>query len=114
MRVPPVAGVERNGTASVVRLTGELDLYNAHEVREVLLTAASAEPERIVVELSDVSFVDSTVLGVLIEARTKLPNRRAFLLAAPRAQTRRALELAGLDGHFGIHETLELALAARL
>jgi anti-sigma B factor antagonist len=114
VRVPPVAGVERNGTASVVRLTGELDLYNAHEVREVLLTEASAEPERIVVELSDVSFVDSTMLGVLIEARTKLPNPRAFLLAAPRAQTRRALELAGLDGYFGVHETLAEALAASL
>ena len=90
----------------------ELDLYNAHEVREALLNEASAEPERIVVELSDVAFVDSTALGVLIEARTKLPNHRAFLLAAPRAETRRALELAGLDGHFGVHETLEAALAA--
>jgi anti-sigma B factor antagonist len=114
VRVPPVAGIERNGTASVVRLRGELDLYNAHEVREVLLTEALAEPERIVVELSDVVFVDSTVLGVLIEARTKLPNHRAFLLAAPPAQTRRALELAGLEGHFGVHDTLESALAADL
>ncbi len=54
------------------------------------------------------------MLGVLIEARTKLPNRRAFLLAAPAAETRRALEIAGLDGHFGVHETLEGALGAQL
>lgn len=114
MRVPPVAGIERNGTAAIVRLTGELDLYNAHEVREVLLNEAATEPERLVVELSDVAFVDSTMLGVLIEARTKLPNPRAFLLAAPPPQARRALELAGLDGHFGVHETIDGALVARL
>ena len=114
LREPPVAGVERNGSAVVVRLSGELDLYNAHEVRRVLLEECAREPERVVVELSQVRFIDSTALGVLIEARTKLANRRAFLLAAPGVETRRALEVSGLDRHFGLHETLEDALGAQL
>ena len=114
LREPPVAGVERNGSAVVVRLSGELDLYNAHEVREVLLAEAASEPERIVVELSDVRFIDSTALGVLIEARTKLPNRRAFLLAGPGVETRRALEISGLDRHFALHDSVDDALAAKI
>jgi anti-sigma B factor antagonist len=114
LREPPVAGVERNGGAVVVRLTGELDLYNAHEIREALLQECQLGPERLVVDLSEVKFIDSTALGVLIEARSKLPNRRAFLLAAPALETKRALEISGLDRHFGVFETLDDALAASL
>ncbi len=114
LREPPVTGVERNGQAVVVRLAGELDLYNAHEVRVALLEECARGPERLVVDLSQVKFIDSTALGVLIEARTKLPNRRAFLLAAPAVETRRALEISGLDRHFGLHETLEDALGANV
>lgn len=114
LREPPVAGVERVGDAVVVRLTGELDLYNAHEVRNVLVDEAARAPERVVVDLSGVDFIDSTALGVLIEARTKLTNRRAFLLAAPAVETRRALEISGLDRHFGLHDSVDDALGAPL
>jgi anti-sigma B factor antagonist len=114
LREPSVAGVERNGDTVVVMLAGELDLYNAHEVRETLLAECEREPNRLVVDLSRVAFIDSTALGVLIEARAKLANRRAFLLAAPAVETRRALEISGLDRHFALHETLEEALAAEL
>jgi anti-anti-sigma factor len=83
LRETPVTAVEDRDGAIVVRLAGELDLYNAHLVRDVLLAAAKREPERLVVELSGVTFIDSTGLGTLIEARTKLANRSAFLLAGP-------------------------------
>ena len=114
LRERPVAGVDRNGQAVIVRLAGELDLYNAHEVRETLLEECAADPKRLVVDLSKVVFVDSTALGVLIEARAKMPNRRAFLLAAPAVETRRALEISGLDRHFGLHDTVESAVSAEL
>jgi anti-anti-sigma factor len=104
--------VDRDGSAVIVRLAGELDLYNAHEIRDTLLEESAANPERLVVDLSAVGFIDSTALGVLIEARSKMANRRAFLLAAPAVETRRALEISGLDRHFGLHDTVEDALAA--
>ena len=112
IREDPIAGIERNGGSVVVSLAGELDLYNAHEVREALLECCAEGPERLVVDLSDVKFIDSTALGVLIEARTRLANRRGFLLAAPGLETRRALEISGLDRHFSVHESREAALAA--
>ena len=71
----PVAGVEERDGAVVVRLAGELDLYNAHAVRDQLLAAAERGPERLVVDLSGLTFIDSTGLGVLIEARKAVPVR---------------------------------------
>lgn len=114
LQEPPVAAVRERDGAIVVELTGELDLYNAHAVRQALLEQAGREPERLVIDLSRVTFIDSTGLGVLIEARTQLANRRAFLLASPGLETRRALEISGLDRHFAVHESLDAALAAAL
>lgn len=114
IREDPVAGVDRSDGATVVRLAGELDLYNAHAVREALIAACEESPDRLVVDLSGVNFIDSTALGVLIEARTRMENRRSFLLAAPGLETRRALEISGLDKHFTVHENLDDALSASL
>jgi len=109
-----VLAVEVVGLARVVKLAGELDLYNAPQVREALLQATAASPQRVVVDLGEVLFIDSTALGVLIEARTKLDDGRAFLLAAPGLETRRALEISGLDRHFSVHESVSEALVAKV
>jgi anti-sigma B factor antagonist len=114
LRKDPVVGVEKVGNACVVRLAGELDLYNADAVRTSLVEACADSPERVVVDLDEVEFIDSTALGVLIEARTKLENKRAFLLAAPGLETRRALEISGLDRHFSVHKTVSEALVAKV
>lgn len=114
IREDPVAGIERTDGFVVVSLAGELDLYNASTVREALLACCAESPERLIVDLSGVKFIDSTALGVLIEARTRLANRKSFLLAAPGLETRRALEISGLDRHFAVHETVEQARAATL
>ena len=110
LRRPPVLSVESFDNARVVRLAGELDLYNAAVVRETLVEACTDGPAKVVVDLSEVEFIDSTALGVLIEARTKLPNRKGFLLAGPRLETRRALEISGLDRHFAVHDSVDEAL----
>jgi anti-sigma B factor antagonist len=111
-REDPVARIARNDGSVVVSLAGELDLYNAHAVREALLACCAEEPERLVVDLSAVRFIDSTALGVLIEARTQLANQGGFLLAAPGLETKRALEISGLDRHFAVHDTVDAALSA--
>ena len=108
----PVSGVDRDDGVVVVHLTGELDLYNAHQVREALVACTEESPSRLVVDLSGVEFIDSTVLGVLVEARSRMDEKQAFALAAPGQETRRALEVSGLDKHFNVRETLEEALAS--
>jgi anti-sigma B factor antagonist len=114
LRKHPVLGVDAVGDACVVRLGGELDLYNAAQVRSALAEACAQVPERIVVDLGEVEFIDSTALGVLIETRTKLVNRDGFLLAAPGLETRRALQISGLDKLFTVHDTVPDALGAKV
>ena len=109
LREPPVRGVESVNGAVVVHLAGELDLYNADEVRDALAQAIASSPQRIVVDMEHVEFVDSTALGVLIEARSKL-GRDGLALAAPRLDTRRTLQVSGLDRHLPVHETVAEAL----
>lgn len=110
----PLVRTTAEGDAVVVRLAGELDLYNAPQVRAALTDIVEAQPARVVIDLSAVDFIDSTALGVLIESRAKLPNRQAFLLAAPAIETRRALQVSGLDRHLRVHDSVEDALAAAI
>lgn len=114
LRKDPVLSVESVGEACVVKLGGELDLYNAAQIRDTLSEALADSPGRVIVDLSEVEFIDSTALGVLIEARSKIDNRRAFLLAGPALQTRRALEISGLDRHFTVHDSVSEALLAKV
>ncbi len=111
LRRPSVGGIERRNCAVVVHLAGEIDLYNAADVGAVLADVAESEPDRVVVDLGAVDFVDSTALGTLIEARKRLANARLHL-AAPRPDVRRALEVAGLIGHFPVHDSVDAALAS--
>jgi anti-sigma B factor antagonist len=107
-----VAGVNRREGAVIVSLAGELDLYNAEEVRRALLDTLAEGAELLVVELSEVTFIDSTALGVLIEARSRMADRSGFRLAAPGLEVRRALEVSGLDRHFVVRDTVADAVGS--
>jgi anti-anti-sigma factor len=110
LRRPPVEAVERHNGGMVVRLGGELDLYNVGEVRTALARAAEQAPERLVIDLGAVDFLDSTALGALVEAGRGSEIR--MLLAAPGPEVRRALEVSGLTSHFDVRDSVDDALGA--
>ena len=105
-----VAGIAERGSVLVLSLAGELDLYTAPALQEALQAAVARSPKRLVVDLAEVTFVDSTVLGSFVETRSQLGDGRAFALAAPGLEVRRALEVSGLDRHFAVYETVDVAL----
>jgi anti-sigma B factor antagonist len=105
----PIVGLAERGDALVLSLAGELDLYSAPALREALRRAVERSPKRLVVDLAEVTFVDSTILGALVEARSQLGGGDAFVLAAPGLEVRRALEISGLDRHFAVHDRIETA-----
>ncbi len=110
LREPPVRATESRNGAAVITLAGELDLYNAEEVRTALAKAIDEGATPIVVDMAAVEFMDSTALGVLIEARSRLGGD-GLRLAAPQLGTRRTLQVSGLDRHLPVHDSVDAALA---
>lgn len=90
----PIGSIERRDGAVIVRITDELHLCNAPQIRSTLLALIAEDPDRMIVDLGEVDFIDSTVLGALFEVRGKLGNGRAFLFAAPGRETHRAPQIS--------------------
>jgi anti-sigma B factor antagonist len=106
LREPPVRSVERRDDAALIVLGGELDLYNADDLRSALTDAIGGHPRCVVVDLAEVEFIDSTALGVLIEARSKLGENR-LRLAAPQLETKRTLQVSGLDRQLPVYDSVD-------
>ena len=86
-----------------VHLHGELDMSTATELRERLLGLASEGPTQVTVDLSQLSFVDSTGLSVLITGLKRLRQQGGDMaLRSPTPATRRVLEITGLNEVFAI------------
>jgi anti-sigma B factor antagonist len=111
LRVPAVGAVDRRGDDVVLRLAGELDLYNSAEVAAALEELAADGPSRVIIDLSEVAFVDSTALGTLVEARRQIGGD-GLVLVAPGPDVARALEISGLDQHFTVRGSVDEALAS--
>src|SRR3954471_8162058 len=107
------ANVEpRPGGIGVVKLNGRLDLLVAAEMKQRLNEAVSAGHRRLVVDLSEVPFIDSSGLGALIgglkAARLAGGDLR---IASPRDQARVILELTTLDRVLRPYATVAEAVA---
>jgi anti-sigma B factor antagonist len=77
----------------IVAVQGEVDLTTAPEFAEVLRTVTTLDAPEVLVDLSGVTFMDSTGLGVLVMAARKVTVR----IVGSSPAIGRILELAGLD-----------------
>lgn len=107
----PHAGASTDGgTTSVVSVEGELDLATSPRLKWALLDALDAGHTRLVVDLSLVSFIDSTALGVLVAVNRRLEGDRPLAIVCERPNVLQVFEFAGVDGAFAIFPTLAEAL----
>lgn len=103
----------REGGAGVVSVSGEVDMYTAPQLKQCLLDLIDAGARKIVVDLSAVSFIDSTALGVLIGGVRRLHAAGgAMALVVTSRSVERVLSITGLDRVFSIRATLDEALTA--
>jgi anti-sigma B factor antagonist len=96
----------------IVGLRGELDIADAAEVAAALAAVAARQPQ-IIVDLSDLEFIDSSRVAAL--ARGRKHARAAggdLLLAAPRQLVLRVLTLTRLPDSFCVHASVEKAAAS--
>ena len=104
---------EDHGGAAVLRPVGDIDLARAPGLRTHLVAALDGRPDRLVVDLSQVEYMDSSGVATLIEAMQVARNRGSrLLLCGLRDRVRSILEIARLDMIFTIVGDLDEALAA--
>ena len=97
----------------LVRAQGELDLYAAPEFKRLLAETIESGKVRIVVDLTDAAFMDSTALGVLLGALKRLRVRDGTLAVVSEQPTiLRILDVTGMDQVLDLHPTVDAALAA--
>ncbi|MET7403552.1 STAS domain-containing protein [Dactylosporangium sp. NPDC005572] len=93
-----------DGSRAVVRASGELDVATAPELRAYLHELVDAGASAVVVDLTDVGFLDSTTLGVLISVHKRLVESGGVVeLVVPHARLLRIFQITGLDRVFTIH-----------
>lgn len=107
-----VVDVRPEGAYTVIEVAGEIDIDSAPELREVLLEVTDAGADRLVFDLTDVTFVDSVGLGVLVLARKKMRLRQGSVaIVAPTRRLIAIFKISGLDKQFRLRPTLAAVLA---
>ncbi|MGF1594014.1 MAG: STAS domain-containing protein [Kiloniellaceae bacterium] len=107
------AAIREERGCLVVDLGGEIDLDRAPEVRNLLLDCVGRGCD-VLVDLSQVSYIDSSGIASLVEALQRAGKGGTGLgLIAVSPAVLRVFELARLDKVFAMHPDLDTALAAR-
>jgi anti-sigma B factor antagonist len=87
----------RIGDTALLTAGGELDLYAADRLRDALRPLIERVPPKLIVDMSSVSFIDSTALGVLVEgAKLVRGDGRSFVVVSGDPRIVRLLEITGL------------------
>jgi anti-sigma B factor antagonist len=98
-------------TTHVVSLRGEVDAMTAPRLGGRLFGLADEGKRNVVVDLSDVTFMDSTGIGVLLNALRHFTARHGRLvLVCPTERIMRPFQITGLTGHLTIFDSREKAL----
>jgi anti-anti-sigma factor len=97
-----VPSARREGNAVVAAIHGEIDLHNSPELRDAMISVLLAgDPKKLILDLADVPYMDSSALAVLVEALKRMQRNggRVFLFnLQPRVKG--LLEIARLDTIF--------------
>src|SRR2546423_3276490 len=107
----PSGPTARKDRPDVFPLKGEIDLHVSPSVTASLNAMIEKKPRRLVVDLSEVTYIDSAGLAALIEAMQKVEGYGGrFLLAGLQETVRSIFEISRLDQVFQIFPDVDTAL----
>jgi anti-sigma B factor antagonist len=101
----------QEGTHTIVAVSGEVDLYSSPTMREAVLGALSKKSPNVVVDLSGVSYMDSSGIATLVEglqAARRIKGR--LVLAGLTDRVREVFELARLQSVFELAPSVDAAI----
>ncbi|BBZ15031.1 STAS domain-containing protein [Mycobacterium branderi] len=104
--------VEHLGGVTVLAVGGEIDRASAPMLKRAVEAVLAEHPCALVIDLSQVRFLASAGLQVLVDAREKMDGSVRFAVAAQGAMTSRIIRLVQLDEFLSLHDTLGDALLA--
>lgn len=101
----------RTGSWTVLAVGGEIDQFTAPKLRDALLAQIGDGAANLVIDLSEVGFMDSSGLGVLVGALRRVNEGGGrIVLAGTQRPVERVLEITGLNRLFPMHPTVDDAV----
>ncbi|MCC5814722.1 MAG: STAS domain-containing protein [Leptospira sp.] len=97
----------------VLDIDGEVDLYNAREIKEAIDSNVKAQRYEIVINLEKVPFMDSSGIGTLVTGMYKLKKYHGNLkVTGVGGSVAKVFKLTGMESHLEVHATVEDAVAS--
>ena len=107
-----VNSVRHQGDAVIVDLVGDVDLLHNKPIHQTLVDVCANKPSRLLVNLTDVTYMDSSGVGLLVEAYRKSKKYGGqLILFGLTVRVRSVFEVTKLDKFFKIVDTEAEALA---
>jgi anti-anti-sigma factor len=104
--------VEPQDDASVIAVAGELDLSTVPALRGALSGAAERGVSRLVIDLTEVSFIDSVGVGAVLHAKRRLPeDGRLAVVVAPASYANVIFDAVGAEAFMSVFDSREAAVA---
>jgi len=88
-----------------LKIEGEVDVATAAPFREALEKAIQSEEQKIFLDISDMEYIDSTGIGILIDLKkNQMKKDQQFVLINPKRSIAKLFQLTGVDQIFPIAE----------
>ncbi len=105
--------VIENKTVQIIHVSGEVDLYNAKELKDCLDKLIKEEKYQVIVDLGKVPFIDSSGIGTLVTGMYRLKKYHGGLKVINIAgSVAKVFKLTGMDQHLEVCKNEEEAIKA--
>ncbi|MFQ5805979.1 MAG: STAS domain-containing protein [Phycisphaerae bacterium] len=104
---------EREQDVTIVHLKGEIDLRTSPQLRGMFLKLLDERPPRIILELSEVGYVDSSGVGTVVELKRRAMHHESkVVLVGLQPRVRSLFEITRLDKFFTVADSISEARQA--
>lgn len=112
-RAPRVRNICRDGDTAMISLVGDVDLEHTPDVHAALVRLSDEQPARLIVDLGEVAYMDSSGVGMLVDVYRRVKGYGGqLILAAVQPRVRGILEITQVDQFFTIHASVDEARQA--
>ncbi len=109
-----VRDIRYTNSGAVIKLAGEVDMSQSPSVHQTLVEVLENRPARLIIDMAEVSYMDSSGVGILVDAlrRVRVSGAKLALVAVvPRVLS--VLQITKLDQFFEIYSSMEEALKTK-